>query len=638
MGEYSKEQLLDPPQALLDNCDPAFVGAVRRAAVTLRDEGNYQKAEQILLQIGAAQEQVHGAEDVESLRITFELACVQSKQGRHEEAESSLCHLLSTRQKILGREHPHSVNTMTALAEVYRIQDRLDEAAPMMEEAFSIVQADATTSNHRYHNIVNNLALIYHEQERLEEARDLFEQSLHDGEDEHSPGNLDQLNIMDNLAHAYQELGQIAQAEDLFKRAFTMRVQAWGSEHPETLESMIQFARFFEHQNRWDEAHILHQRVLNAKEAHHGSDHLETHISRCGVARSLIRMKGYSEATNILEKVLSAKSLFLDDEDISVQITFLHAQHGLAICHHEQQYHAEAAEQYELSLRGLEDRIGKDHSSLSSILCSYGRLQRDENRLSEARKLFSRCLAIVEQDLASREAENRKTSATKDDLYPECVLDLAECFEDLGLLEEAESTFHKALEFSHKYYQPSSPVSVSIMVNLGMYYGNHDRFQEEIDMMLPALSFRQSHFGQTHQSIIYPLRGLALANYMLRRFEEALPYFEQAISIMDQEWGVQDSRTKEFVILYLKVLNSIGGMQLVEEKDILDRWVDQGVTFRVEKDDVEDEVNTNGTGTADAAPNENRLLSFQGEETKAKPTDQTFESNSQGTHPSRVKL
>ncbi|KAL8717374.1 MAG: hypothetical protein Q9225_005378 [Loekoesia sp. 1 TL-2023] len=632
---------------MLDICDPEFVRAARYAAIQVRDKGDYERAERMLLNLGAAQEKVYGKEHVESLRIVFELAFVQCKRDRYEDAECLFCQLLSIRRRVLGPEHPHSVNTMVALTDVYRLQGRLVEAGTLMEEVFTLIRADTTTSKHRYCNILNNLALVYQEQGRLEKARNLFEQSLYDGEDELEPDDLDHLNVMDNLARIYDELGQNANAEDLYKRAFTLRVRAWGSEHPDTLESMIKFANFLEYQSRWNEASILHQKVLNAKEARLGSDQLETYFTRCRAARPLFRGKQFAEAAVLLEKVMSAKTLFFGDEDTSTQLTFLHAQYGLAVCYHGQQRYAEAAKHYALSLKGIEDRIGKDHYSLSSILYSFGRLHCDENRHVEAQKLFERCLKIIERNLISGEADDsrvgdRETSTMKDEifnnLYPKCVEELADTFESLDQLERAEATLQDSLAFAQEHYGSSSPVPVSIAVHLAIFCGNHDRFQEEIDLMLPALEFRQSHYGQTHHSTIYPLRGLASANYILGRKEEAVPYYQQAISAMEKEWGAQDLGTKDFVKLYLNVLLSIGGVELVEKKGIVDEWAEKGVNFYLVRDEKEDEDDAHDGSGTDTPSERGCPPSSQDGKIGQRATDQTSGHASRSNHHSQFKL
>lgn len=55
-----------------------FVKTSRLAAVELRDKGSFRKAETMLLALGFAQEKVQGKDDMESLRIMFELSCVRN--------------------------------------------------------------------------------------------------------------------------------------------------------------------------------------------------------------------------------------------------------------------------------------------------------------------------------------------------------------------------------------------------------------------------------------------------------------------------------------------------------------------------------------------------------------------------------
>ncbi|KAL8835955.1 MAG: hypothetical protein Q9170_003112 [Blastenia crenularia] len=290
----------------------------------------------------------------------------------------------------------------------------------------------------------------------------------------------------------------------------------------------------------------------------------------------------------------------------------------------------EAAESYELALKGLEDHSGNDHRTLCAILCLFGQLQCENNRHIEGQVLLNCCLAIMEGDKKSHEGGEMAKDLTTDDAYDYalCVESLANSSETVDQPEQAELMLRKALSFAQRAYGSASFVPVSIAVHLGMLYGNHDRYQEEIDLMLSALEFRQTHFGTGHQGTIYPLRGLAQANYLLRRNDEAVAYFEQAISVMEKERGAKDPRTIEFVQL-------IEGEVLLIEKVPVDEWAKKGVRFETLNDDKENKTNADDMNAPDTAPRHHNPIPTQSP--SREKTLKATESNYDGVstiHPS----
>ncbi|KAL9602161.1 MAG: hypothetical protein Q9219_002025 [cf. Caloplaca sp. 3 TL-2023] len=534
---------------------------------------------------------------MDSLRIMFELACVMFKRERYTDAEILFKDLLEMRQRLLGPEHPHTINTMAGLADVYPLQERLDDAEKLLEAVYDTVQRDSTTSNHRFNNMLNNLALVYLAQARFEAARDLLEKSLCDGEDEFGPDNLDHLNILDNLASTYEEWGQIDKAEDFFKRAFTLRVQTWGSEHPEALVAMIKFADFLESQKRYQEACTLARKVLNAKEAQLGSEKFETYRARFRVVRLLMYSSRFDEAAKILDKFILAESL---SQETSIRHgLLLRAQYFLAICYHELQRHDDSAKLYELSLTGTEKLLGKEHFSLCPMLFSFDQLRCEEARYEEAQISFERCVKTIEDNKRSSALGEEDISVNEDDTYekyyPGCVRSLADVFECLGQPERAELFLRECLSLAKTQFGTSSPSTSTILICIGDFLGKHSRYQEAIDLMLSALEVEQSHFGQSHVNTAAPLRRLAHAYSLSGMDEEAVPYFERAIPIMEREWGPEDPETINTVRVFLDTLHNIGGEKLIEERGTLREWAAKGVQFelasKVEEDScgVDDE-------------------------------------------------
>lgn len=63
---------------------------------------------------------------------------------------------------------------------------------------------------------------------------------------------------------------------------------------------------------------------------------------------------------------------------------------------------------------------------------------------------------------------------------------------------------------------------------------------------------------------------------------------------MQEEWGARKHGTKELLQFYLNALLSVGGEQLVEKKNTLDEWAENGVKFQLTKDGLDEDDSEQG--------------------------------------------
>ena len=576
-GDYSFDELLNPAQEQLETCDARFVQAKRMAVVQLREAGQYDLAVQMLENLMAAQERVHGKEDIDYLRSIFELSCTLLKQYKCTEAEALLRDLLATRRQVLGPTHPHTVNTMSALGDALNHLEKNEEAEELLKESLALVEADIGTENYKYFNTLNNLASVYHSMGNKTEARDLYKQCL-DGQLKIKPVNdTSLLNIMDNLAGTYNELDQIDESEALYKRSLTVRVQSWGPEHPETLRAMLCFAEFYENQQRFEDAQVLYERVLAAKERQLGSDHAETHRSRYHVARQEFALENYAEAAKLLEWAMAERQDLSSVTDHQERIDYYLVQQLLALSYQMEDRLEDANAHLEPSLTPLKELLGEGKSPVLRDQVFLGRLRLDQGQPSEALSILRQPLAIMDEKIKKGDDIQRRLGR----LYPTCIENIAEGLEKLGDLAEAESTYHKALQFAEEHTGRSSLITGSLCVWLGMWLEGQARWQDAAIQMKRGLDIREEKLGRDHIDTSVPLQALAICADNQDKIDEALPLFRRALLLMERDLGFGHRDTISMTERFCNALHHVGMMDEVSEK--IAHCEDNGISYRLVK-------------------------------------------------------
>ena len=97
-------------------------------ALVLKENGDFNSAEQLEVQVMDMRMKKLGAEHSDTLRSMANLASTYWHQGRWNEAEQLEIQVMDMTKKLLGAEHPDTLRSMGNLAGTYRDQGRWNEA------------------------------------------------------------------------------------------------------------------------------------------------------------------------------------------------------------------------------------------------------------------------------------------------------------------------------------------------------------------------------------------------------------------------------------------------------------------------------------------------------------------------------
>ena len=260
-------------------------------ALVLEENGDWNNAEELMIQVMDMRKKVLGAEHPHTLTSMANLASTYWNQGRWNEAEPLGVQVMDMTKRVLGAEHPHTLTSMANLASTYRNQGRWNEAEQldvqvmdMRKRVLGAEHPDTLTS-------MANLASTYWNQRRWNEAEQLDVQVMDMRKRVLGAEHPDTLTSMANLASTKRSQGRWNEAEKLEVQVMDMRIKLLGAEHPHALTSMANLAGTYGSQGRWKEAEQLEVQIMDTRKKLLGAEHPDTLTSMANLA-STYRSQG----------------------------------------------------------------------------------------------------------------------------------------------------------------------------------------------------------------------------------------------------------------------------------------------------------------------------------------------------------
>ncbi|KAK7177494.1 Kinesin light chain 5 [Paraphaeosphaeria sporulosa] len=123
-----------------DDDDEERLDLLWKCAMALYNDGRYEEAEELNVQVMETRKRVLGEEHPDTLTSMANLASTFWNQGRWKEAEELEVQVMETRKRVLGEEHPSTLLSMSNFAFTLQTQARHKEAFALMERCFLLRQ------------------------------------------------------------------------------------------------------------------------------------------------------------------------------------------------------------------------------------------------------------------------------------------------------------------------------------------------------------------------------------------------------------------------------------------------------------------------------------------------------------------
>lgn len=226
-------------------------------------------------------------------------ALMYLEQGRFQDAEELLLQVMEKQKGIDGCENPAALANMHNLAFAYREQNKLKEAEELFVKVVEKQKSLLGFEHERVLTALHDLAFTYVYQGRFQDAEELYDQVVEKRKRVLGPEDADTLLSMHNLAFAYKEHGRLQEAEELFVEVVRKQKRVLGSEHQEVLTTLHNLAVTYREQEKWKEAEKVFYEVVEAQKRLLGHKHAHTLISMRYLA-SVYRLQGkLKEAGNL---------------------------------------------------------------------------------------------------------------------------------------------------------------------------------------------------------------------------------------------------------------------------------------------------------------------------------------------------
>ena len=175
--EYRKE-IADVESALGHDHDVvAFLK--RDFSSILADHGQWDKAEQLNIQIVEVMKRTLGEKNLKTLASMSNLASIYMAQDRHQEAKELETQVTEERKIILGEEHPETFRgMMNLMSNILGDQSQLQEAEALQTQ---IIEKSTIVLGQEHQDTLNfmgQLIMIYSNQRRWNEADELAERFI----------------------------------------------------------------------------------------------------------------------------------------------------------------------------------------------------------------------------------------------------------------------------------------------------------------------------------------------------------------------------------------------------------------------------------------------------------------------------
>jgi tetratricopeptide (TPR) repeat protein len=177
-------------------------------------------------------------DDEERLWLLSKCAATLYNEGRWEEAEELEVQVLQTSKRVLTDEHPYTLTSMANLALTYMNQRRWKEAEELQMQVIETSKRVLTDEHPNTLTSMANLASTYRNQGRWKEAEELEVQVLQTSKRVLTDEHPDTLTSMHNLAFTLQLQVRHEEALTLMERCSQLREQVLGKQHPDTQSSL----------------------------------------------------------------------------------------------------------------------------------------------------------------------------------------------------------------------------------------------------------------------------------------------------------------------------------------------------------------------------------------------------------------
>ncbi len=179
-------------------------------------EGNYERAEEVMLDSIPRHARVWGPNHPYTLTIRNNYGLMLDRVGRFEEADREFSDILRRRRATLPANHASLAETLNNHASALHNLGRIDEAEAAYREALKILRANFRPAHQLILATQNNLGQIESTRGNYDAAVEVYREVLAQLRDEFSPDHPNALMAMNNLASTLHKAGRLDESSEVY--------------------------------------------------------------------------------------------------------------------------------------------------------------------------------------------------------------------------------------------------------------------------------------------------------------------------------------------------------------------------------------------------------------------------------------
>lgn len=146
-------------------------------------------------------------------------------------------------------------------------------------------------------------------------------------------------------------------------------------------------------------------------------------------------------------------------------------------------------------------------------------------RVERVERAQERYQAVLDSRLAAYDYDSRVLKPDSEELAS-CLHDFARMKADLGMKDDAERLYRRALDAWEKACGPESAEVAGCLTNLGLLCDNAKRFEDAEPLLHRALAIREKVLGREHPEVGFACANLA-THYLAKGNRDVAEHFRE---------------------------------------------------------------------------------------------------------------
>ena len=204
------------------------------------------------------------------------LAYFYIEEGEYELAESIFLQLYEKRKALIGKKDPVTWGTLYDIATVYMLQERYELALPLLKECIEYSEQEYGKTHQQHLIYVGTLGQLYGNLKQYELALPLLEECVNQGKQLLGEDHPNVIVYLNNLAIHYNNQNHFNQALVILEEVYSKTKAVYGDRHPDTLQVLSNLAALHENMDHIDTAIALYEECFKKRSEILGEHHINT--------------------------------------------------------------------------------------------------------------------------------------------------------------------------------------------------------------------------------------------------------------------------------------------------------------------------------------------------------------------------